>query len=189
MPTFSSPQWLLLAPILIVILWWLQKDSFAEGTRHRKLFWLVLRSIILCLLVAALAGLQMKTEVQQNQVVFLLDRSDSLGPEQKELALDWINRSMKQLKSRDQAGVVVFGSDAAVERFPNSPRPLLQIESTVDPSSSNLETAARLSEALLSSSYQQNIVVLSDGLENAGTADEIFSSLRKKGIFIQALYM
>ena len=131
----------------------------------------------------------MRTKVHQNQVLFLLDTSDSMGPEQEEQALAWINRSMTQLKPTDQAGVIVFGSDATVERFPSSPRPILQIESSVDGSSSNLENAARLAEALLSSSYQKNIVVVSDGLENSGKADEIFLALHRKGISTQALYL
>lgn len=131
----------------------------------------------------------MRIRVHQNQVLFLIDGSDSIGPEQQDSALNAVNQGMKKLTNKDQAGIIVFGSEAVVERFPSTPRPLVQIESRVDGSSSNLENAASLAEALLSSSYQKNIVLVSDGLENSGKADDVFSALRRKGISTQAIYL
>ena len=116
------------------------------------------------------------------QVVFLVDMSDSIGPEQREKSILWMNRALRQLRAPNQSGVVTFGSDAAVERFPAFPRSIDRIETQVNGSATNMEEAATLAEALFSSNFQQHLVLISDGNQNTGHAKEKFESIRKRGI-------
>ena len=163
MVQFAQPWWLLAAPLLLYLLWRMQRESFAEGSKARMRFWLVLRSIVLLLILAALAGLQTRKSIRQNQILFLLDVSDSISAEQKQHAIAWMNRAMARIRPPDQAGIIVFGSNAAVERFPHAPVPLAGIESSVKTTATNLERGTKLAEALFADNYQKSLVVISDG--------------------------
>lgn len=189
MPSFAHPLWLLLAPPLFFFLWKIQRTSFAEAAAPIRGLWFLIRSTVLLLLILALAGFQWKTSVRQKQVIFLIDSSDSISPEQHEQALAWMNETLRSLHPPDQAGIVTFGSNAAVERFPSAPRPTERIESKLDGAATNFEEAATLADALFAESYQKNIVLISDGHETAGAGKERFEELRRKGVSTQALYL
>jgi len=186
---FTQPWWLLAAPLLLYLLWRMQRESFAEGSKTRMRSWLAIRSIVLLLILAALAGLHTRKSIRQNQILFLLDVSDSISAEQKQHAIAWINRAIQRIRPPDQTGVIVFGTNAAVERFPRSPFPLAGIESSVKGTATNLERAAKLAEAIFADNYQKSLVVISDGEENAGSAVEQFRSLRSKGVLTQSIFL
>ena len=189
MPSFTYPLWLLLAPPLLFLVWRISKNSYAEGSPWRHRFWLILRSIIVLILVSGLAGLHWKTPVRKKQVLFLLDNSASLSTEQKQRALQWINQTIQNLKTPDQAGIVLFGAGASVEQFPGTPRMIERIESRVDDSQTNIQEGIRLSEALFAPGYQKNIVLLTDGNETNGNVIDAIADARSRGINFQALYL
>src|SRR3990172_5308794 len=137
MISFAQPLWLLLLLPLVYFIWRVQKESYEEAGGIRKRLWLMFRSAVLFLLVCGLAELQYKTKIDQKQIVFLIDISDSMTPEQRDQQLAFINNSIARIDPPDQVGVVVFGAQAAVERFPTRPYPLPAIESKVDGSATN----------------------------------------------------
>ncbi|HEY7162593.1 MAG TPA: VWA domain-containing protein, partial [Acidobacteriota bacterium] len=189
MPSFIYPLWLLLTPPLLFLVWKISRNSYAEGSVWRHRFWLILRSIIVLILISALAGLYWKTPVRRKQVLFLLDNSASLSTEQKQRALQWMNHSIQKLKTPDQTGIVLFGAGASVEQFPGTPRMIERIESGVDDSQTNIQEGIRLSEALFAPGYQKNIVLLSDGNETNGNLIQAAADARARGIIFQALYL
>jgi uncharacterized membrane protein len=139
--------------------------------------------------MSALAGLHWKTPVRRKQVVFVMDSSASISTDQKQRELQWVNQSIQKLRLPDQAGIILFGSAAAIERFPGTPRLLEHSESKVEDSSTNVQEALRLAEATFAPGYQKNIVLLTDGNENAGDAAEAIKSARQRGVILQALYL
>jgi Ca-activated chloride channel family protein len=189
MPSFATPFWLLLAFPVLFFLWKIHRQSFTDASRARRFAWLVLRSILALTLIIVTAGLQLETTVRRSQILFLLDVSDSIAPDQREKALEWINRAIRKIKEPDQAGLVVFGADAAVEHFPGHPAVQQTIEAQVDPSATNLEAAANLASAVFAENYQKSIVILSDGNDNAGRPENLFAWLKQKGISFQAHYV
>ena len=189
MVQFVQPWWLLAAPLLIYLLWRMQREGYAEGSRTRRRFWLVVRSIIILLIVAALAGLQTRKSIRQNQILFLLDVSDSISAEQKQQAIAWMNRAIERIHTPDQVGVILFGSNAAVERFPRSPFLLGGTEASAKTNATNLEVGTKLAGALFADNYQKSLVVISDGEENAGNAEDQFRSLQSKGVVTQSLFL
>ncbi len=189
MPSFTNPWLLLLAPPLVFLTWKIGRQSFAEGGIARHRFWFFLRSLILLILVSALAGLHWKTPVQRKQVMFVMDVSASISAAQRERSLQWMNQSLRKLKLPDQTGIVLFGSGAAIERFPGTPRMIERPESSVDDSATNLQEAIRLAEAAFAPGYQKNIVILSDGNENTGDSSEVIRTARERGTIFQALYL
>jgi hypothetical protein len=189
MPSFARPLWLLLLPVLLFFLWKYQQRSFAVAGKHRRLFWFMLRGLIVVLLVSALAGAQFATHVQRNQILFLLDVSDSMMPEEREAALQWINQAIRHIRPQDQSGIVSFAANAAVERFPSYPRMLNRLETQLDTSATNFETAGKLAQALFADNFQKNLVIISDGSDNAGEPDTLFQFLKQQGISLQSHYM
>src|SRR5262249_6525095 len=149
MISFSQPLWLLLLLPLIYGLWKIQQLSFEEASRARQYFWFAIRMVVLVLIIFALAGFQLKSEVRQKQVLFLLDVSDSISSDQRDQAIQLLNQSVSKIHSPDQVGIIVFAKDAAVERFPAAPRLLQNIESRVETGATNFENASSLAQALL----------------------------------------
>jgi len=189
MPAFLHPGWLLAGPPLLYLLWRVQKNSFAEGSRLRKYFWFLIRSIVLLLVLFSLAGLQLRISTSQRQIIFLIDGSQSISPEQKDKAVRMMNQTIVNIHSPDQVGIVAFGENAQVERFPAEPRPFQNFETKIDGSATDFSNAARLAEAMFASNFQQNLVLLSDGLENRNDSADIFRSMRHAGISTQSVYL
>jgi hypothetical protein len=155
MPAFSQPLWLLLTPPSIWLLFHLRKKSFAAASKSKQNFWLAVRLIGVLLIIFALAGFQMRTQIRRNQVLFLVDASDSITAQQKEAAIRFVNDSMRKIKPPDQAGIIVFGANAEVERFPSQARPVARFESQVNGTATNLENALRLADAVLADNFQK----------------------------------
>lgn len=173
--TFIYPiaLWLLL---LLPLLW-----AFTFSTRRvsqlrlgRWRYWmlLTLRSIALVALVLALAGTQFMRTVDNLTVVYLIDGSDSVSPNQRQQALQYVNESLSTRRSGDNAAVVVFGQNALVERAPNDFATLGQLNSIPIASRTNIAEAIQLGLALFPADAQKRMVLLSDGSENQGRAIE-----------------
>ena len=187
--SFANPWWLLALPPLIYLLFLFQKRSFVPARRGKQIFWFVVRCFLIALVVFALAGMQVSSKIRKNQILFLVDASDSIAPQQKEKAVEFLNQAMRKIQPPDQAGIIVFGSHAEVERFPSLAHSILRFESQIDPSGTNLENALRLADAVLADDYQKNIVILSDGLENSGESLPLAKALIEKDVSLQALYL
>src|SRR5689334_13338285 len=124
MPILGQPLWLLLIPPLFYLLWRLQKQSFTGATPNLRRFWLAVRFIVLILVVLALADLQLSIQVRRNETLFLVDVSASITPDQKKAEMGALNHVIEKIHPPDLAGIILFGENSAIERFPSTPFPL-----------------------------------------------------------------
>ena len=104
--------WLLLA---LIPLW-----ALALATpRHRAPagLWvsLLIRTTLIAALVLALAGARIVRDTSALTTVFLLDRSESIGPEARGRAEAFVRAALDAMRPGDRAAVVTFGADALVE--------------------------------------------------------------------------
>ncbi len=167
----TRPEALLLALLGIPVVWaW--RASRQALPRGRARLSLAVRLLLLLLLVLALAGLRLTAPADHLSVVFVVDRSLSLGPESREWESRWLAQALTGAGPRDQYGVVVFGRDAVVERSvgPADGRGSNRLTSVVDPQVTDLAGALRLSQATFPADSSRRIVVLSDGRPTAGEA-------------------
>ena len=74
---FDRP-WFLTLFLLLPIIWWMGFHSLAGLGSWRRLFALLLRSIVVSLLVLALAQTQVRQTTDRLTVIYLLDQSDSI---------------------------------------------------------------------------------------------------------------
>src|SRR5262245_37085097 len=112
---FTHPLYLFaLVPALAWVLWLFWKSDVQIGTVRRWLA-LLIRVVIVLALVLAVAGLQWRKPLEGVNVMFVLDRSDSIPSPQQEAAFKYAMSVTEKKKKEDSVGFLVFGSDAALE--------------------------------------------------------------------------
>jgi hypothetical protein len=131
--------------------------------------------------------LQTNRSSRKLAVLFVLDRSDSVPPEQQAAALRFINQASEQMSANDSAGVVVFGSDALVEYLPRYGLKLGEITSVHARDYTDIGAALRLALAAMPADAQKRIVLVSDGNENLGDAVEEAIGAASAGVQVDAV--
>ncbi len=167
--TFTNPYallLLLLIPIFILIMW------PRRNPRHtfRETLSLILRSVIVFLLVLVLAGISQVQETDKLSTIFLLDVSDSLGGTGRDTGLTYIREALGQMTPDDEAGLVVFGGDALVERPVSNRTTLGELTSIPTRSHTDIAGAIRLGLTLFPDDAARRMVLISDGEANQGDA-------------------
>ena len=171
---FDSAGYLVLL-VLLPLLWWLSFRSLSGLGRWRRLVVLSLRSLVLAILVLALADMQYQRKSDRLTVIFLLDQSLSIPAPQRQAMIDYVNGSIERHHDdarRDRYAVIVFGRDALVEM------PLVdvaitlrsQVETILDPEYTDLATAIRRAKAMFPYDSAKRIVLVTDGNQNLGDA-------------------
>ena len=184
--SFITPAALALLGLL-PILWWL---AFVAPRRLAPWrFWagLLLRSLVLAALTLALAGTQLVRPVPELATVFLIDASDSIAPAQRERAVAYVETALRGMPPGDQAAVVLFGSNAVVERAPSTLTTLGRISSIPLAARTNIQDAIQLGMALLPADMQKRLLLISDGGENDGRAAEAARVAAVRGIPIDVV--
>ena len=181
----SNPFFFLLLgiiPILLII----NRYTRVEAARWRKIGTLLLRvGAVLCLILA-LVGLQQKDQEDILAVVFLLDVSDSVPTVQQKAGIQQINTVLDTLKPTDLFSVILFAGGAAVSVLnqPTAAQPhltediLYSVE--IDRTTTNLAGAIQLGLRLSSDGQagKKRLVLLSDGIQNAGEVDALLDLVR-----------
>jgi uncharacterized membrane protein len=120
-------------------------------------------------------------------VVYALDISDSMGEKVSDQALSWIMQSVGKKPEKDEAGLIVFGRDAAVELPPRQAFPFETINSRVARDGSDVAKGLGLAAAMLPEGNQGRIVLISDGNETDGSASAMLDDLKSRGIAVDVL--
>jgi Mg-chelatase subunit ChlD len=167
--SFIYPEALLLL-LLLLPLWGV---ALAVPRRFSRLrFWgsLALRTLILVALILSLAGTQLVFPVDTLTTIYLVDSSDSVSPSARGRAESFVRAGIERMQEDDQAGIVVFGQNALVERAPTSNTWFGHLSSLPIAAHTDIERALQLGMALFPAETQKRIVLLSDGGENSGYA-------------------
>ena len=169
--SFSRPEVLLLLPLLLPVVIYLARTSMAMLRKPARRLSLALRIAIVTLLVLALSGVGVVRAADRLSVVFLLDHSDSISPQARERQAAFVQDAMSSMVEGDSAGVIVFGTEALVDRPVLSGKAPPDLASAPLGTYSNLAEAIRLGLAISPADTARRLVLLSDGHENAGSAE------------------
>lgn len=162
---YTDALWLLL--LLPVVVWLARKGgSGAVLRKSARRLSVAIRLLIVTLIVLSIANLQLVTTSDRLSTVFLMDVSDSVGTDGKTQELDFTRKALQTMTASQQAGVVVFGQEALVEKLVGQDKTLGNIESTPTTSYTDLAEAVRLGTALLPGDSQRRLVLMSDGNQN-----------------------
>jgi uncharacterized membrane protein len=209
---FVHPGWLALLALLPVIVLVAGRSldwrSLRRGRVESWRPWLsvLLRCAIVALLALALAEPRLRQPNERMTVLFVLDRSQSIpeefGPAPGTgtgiIDLRWdrlrrfINDSVQQRGAgheRDRAGLIVFGRKPRLELPPSdAPRfNLTDIASRIDGSYTDISAALKLALASFPEGTGKRIVLISDGNENLGNAQEQARLARSLGVQIDVV--
>ena len=189
---FETP-WALLLLVVIPITWWIGRRSLAGLGPWRRSLALVFRSLVLLLIVLAIAGVQWIWSSDRLTVIYLLDQSDSIPIAKRQLMLDYAIESVKKHRRtnrNDRAGLIIFGREASIELppldedLPNISRPEANVGRT---DATNLESALKLAQASFLEDSSKRIVILTDGNQTLGSAESTAQRLAENGIGIDVV--
>lgn len=173
-----------IALVLLALLPLLAAALFAGRRRPglRRILPMALRALGIVALVLVVAGTQIADSQPGVDVVFLVDVSDSIGPEGEREATSFVERALAGADPSDRAAVVLVGEEAAVERGLQADLRELTRESILRTSATSLEDGIIRSLALFEGGRPGRIVVLSDGQETSGDAARAARIANEAGI-------
>ena len=180
--SFSTPLALVLLltiPPVIYLGWPRQRFR-----RARDITSLTLRTVILLLLVLSLSGLAWARSADRLAVMYLVDVSDSIGQDAQQAALDYVRQSLPNMGPDDEAGLILFGANAVVERPLSNVRELSAILSAPPTGNTNIEDAIRLALGIMPTDAARRIVILSDGRQTIGNAQSAAELAAATGVEI-----
>ncbi|MEM8734751.1 MAG: vWA domain-containing protein, partial [Planctomycetota bacterium] len=190
--SFEYP-WLLILLIAIPVLWVTSYQSLASLGPGRRMGALTFRSILMLLIILAIAGIQWVWISDKVTVIYLLDQSDSIPRAKRDVMLDYAIQSVKKHRDKqrgDLSGLIVFGREAAIEFPPfDDDLPFVEgVESYLGRTdATNLESALKLAQASFPEDSARRIVIITDGNETVGAAANVAKSMADKGIGIDVV--
>ncbi len=181
---FTLPAALLLFLFLPYFLWVGRPRLARSVSRWRDVVSLVLRVLIMILLTLSLAGTEIVRAADELAVVFLVDASDSISPQQAEQAETFVRAAIETMTADDQTAVILFGSNALVERPMSGLAELAPITTVPQRLQTDLAEAIRLGLALFPAGSARRLVILSDGAATVGDAMEAAQIAASAGVQI-----
>lgn len=167
---FTTPLALLLI-LIVPYLWGLGRPR-TSVRRWREWVSLSLRILIISLLTLSLAGAQIVRAADELSVIFLIDASDSISPEQAAQAETFVRDAIATMTPTDQAAVILFGANALVERPMSRLAELAPVTSVPQRLHTDLAEAIRLGLALFPAGSARRMVILSDGAATLGNTTQ-----------------
>ncbi len=179
---FAHPWFLSLAAVL-ALLWLGQRGSIAGLAPRQRVVCFVTRTILLLLLILALAGVRLRMPSSSLAVLFAVDESASISPAAQSDARSFIAAALRSQRSGDDAGVFGFARDAEILQ---PPVPALQLADSwpqmKDRSASDLGRAFDFGSAVFPVDKTRRLVLLTDGNDTTGGATAAAHALADAGI-------
>lgn len=183
----DQPLWLLLAiPIAVYMIWFLKKKTL-QKREHWVIFSLRLLAIF-CLLLA-ITRPYISLPIQEQQIVFLVDRSASLEGTESEVA-SWIEEGLKAKKDSQSIGVYSFAK--GIQTDVGVTNEIIQIPKWQDvsnPNETNIASALQLTTNMLQKNKATRVVLLSDGIETSGNIENQLNYFKNNGIQIDTVQL
>ena len=182
--TWRPAFWLMLAAPWV---WWMHFAGSSRLRGWRAQAALLSRLLLMGIFAALLAEPRAVRKSDALSLVYALDVSDSMGEKISDKSLEWILKSVGQKPQKDEAGLVVFGRDAAVELPPRTSFPFETINSRIGRDGSDMAKGLGLAAAMLPEGNQGRVVLISDGNETDGNVLATLDELKSRGIAVDVL--
>ncbi|WP_036720530.1 VWA domain-containing protein, partial [Paenibacillus sp. JCM 10914] len=182
---FSQPWWLLLLLPAGFFLFYAYRTDYRLSGFRKKLA-LCLRTCIILLLIFMISGLHGFTVLRDKQVVYVADRSDSMGDPTR--ITNWIQESLAAKEEKDGTAIVSTGLEGAIERrLTPSDGAGASLNALLEGRFTGLESGLHLAGSLFEGTSDSRIVLISDGDENVGSMAAAGRLLRDRGIAVDVL--
>lgn len=177
---------LLAAILLLLVVEWI--IYVIQVHTRKKLQYLVIRSVVLLLIILAMAGISIVKKGHKSQTIFVVDASDSMG-ENMDAAVSYVKKQVADLPKDNQYSLVIFGKDAACWQFmtDNSSFPAASVQ--VVTSATNIEKAVSMAANLYDEDAWKQMVLITDGCENEGNMNLAAKTLKGQEIELYGISM
>ena len=172
---------------LSIWVWWLQMAGYSGLSGFRSIVALLVRLSVLGLFILALAEPRVVSRNNGLALIYALDVSDSMGEKVSDQSLSYILKTAGAKPEKDEAGLVVFGRDAAVELPPRLSFPFEVINARVTKDGTDMAKALSLAAAVVPEDKQGRIVLASDGVETEGNVAGILDDLKSRHVAVDVL--
>src|SRR5436190_2768507 len=174
--SFEQPFWLwglILIPFVLLLGFsWLRRVApWRRGTAA------ILRTLMLTMLLLALARPTLWELDERLAVALVVDRSDSMNGVVGAAANQWLQDAQAAARPDDRVATVRFGRQAVADGPSGAP-------AQVDSTATNMEAAIRLAGDLLPPSGERHVVVVSDGWEDVGEAERAAQDAARAGLAV-----
>ena len=185
---FGAPWYLLLIGLLPLVFWFTRK-SLAGLPRRRRWTAIGARTIVVTLLIFALAEARWRRPNDRLAVIFIADLSESIPAERREAERQYIvAKAAERLEADDLVGVVAFGRVPGIEWAPkNTDLDLHSFTTLIEPQGTDIAAAIRLAAAAFPEGYGKRIALLTDGNENRGSVLEEVYNARALGVTVDVV--
>lgn len=184
--SFSTPTALILLLALLPV--WYVGWPRQRFRRRRDYSSLLLRTLIMLLLVLALAGVQLVQAVDRLAVVFLVDVSDSMGSPARDAQIEYIRQALAAKAPEDEAAIVLFGAHPVVERSFSAVTEVREFQSTPITTHTDIAAAIQMGLSMFPADATRRIVLLSDGLATRGDTEARARLAAAFGVEISYVY-
>jgi uncharacterized membrane protein len=173
---------------VIPVFWGLSALAFRRLPLWRLIVSNFFRGLVLASLLLCLAGLSRVEKLPgESALVFCVDVSDSISPENKAWIMNSITSIENRLDEKVRRGLVVFGRDSQVMAPVADKLKPENLHWEVDTSRSNVAGGLLTCLSIFPKDSKKKILLFSDGNENLGSTLQAASILEKQGIEIHAL--
>lgn len=185
---FLRPEWLWLLvflPLLWVLILWQRQRLVMTAA-------VLLRSLATVAVVAALAGLSYQTILPEHKLALVaaVDVSDSISPEGRAWAREYLSRLVAALEPEDEFAALSFAVDTRVLAPPGPPpNKAFSAEAfaplpTGEGGGTNIARVLERALALYPEDAEKRLLLLTDGNETSGRAKRHVSLARQMGVKI-----
>lgn len=171
---FARPWALILLPVAAGFIIWFAKYMRSRSL-SRRIGMTAVRCLVIALAVFAISGVSVHKDSDVTTTIFLVDLSDSTNSVQGQEE-EFVRQAIADMGQDNQAGIVVFGSDARIEQFVSDKKVFTSFQSKVSAGGTNLEQAVQTAMALFPEGSARRLVLLTDGAENEGTISNAASA-------------
>ncbi|WP_438316673.1 VWA domain-containing protein [Sporosarcina sp. FA9] len=182
----DQPLWLLLLiPIIIYIAFTWKSSALKLKSRGMLLF--VLRSFALILLVFALTVPYFNLKVEEEQVLFVVDRSISI--DDGGLSADkWIAESLKYRNEKQSVGLYSFAKNFRTDTLLTDASVSVSVLEDIDEKdATDIAKAIDMATSVANKDFATRIVLVSDGNETVGSALDLLPKFSNGRIQIDTL--
>lgn len=178
---------LLFIPVAIYFAFVWKKHHHTWKKVGHTVFWLRI-SAVFCLLVALLNP-YLLLPVEEEQVIFLIDRSASIGSDENQ-AVTFIQEALKSKKEHQHVGIYSYArqlqAEANLSQAVDTMPPLSLMQDIGD---TNIENALKLTSSIAGNALPTRIVLFSDGNETKGNVIDQVNLMKNSNISIDVVQL
>lgn len=189
---FDRP-WCLWFALIAVLMWWISRRSLAGLGPIRSRLSIGIRSLVVIVIVLAMAGMHRVLTNNDLTVTFLLDISRSIPDDLRRKAESFIQSVCDTLESTDKVAVLTFDGATNIEQLPSPPGPDggIHVPPPYDegsrPDLTGLAQAMRMAAACAPDTTANRLVIASDFNQNVGDAAAEAKTAKANGMTVDAL--